>query len=364
MRATLVFTWTQVKRFFRDPVSMFFTVLFPLIFLLVFGTIFGGNDSISFKIAVINNADSQFAREFTEQLGNNSTFELKDVTSLDDAREKMGRDEIDSIIELPADFGVVDEATHLPSGAITVYHDAASPEAGNTVASVMQGILDEINTGMTDYQPPLTVVQKSTATSNLSQFDYSFAGLLAFTLMSMGIFGLANQLPAEKKTGALRRIKATPFRPSQVVVGMVLAYTVLTMLSVTIMMIVGILVFHFDMRGNWLVLAVFALLSALVLSGVGAAVAGWARNENQSAPLSQLVAFPMMFLSGIFFPRFLMPEWLQGLTNWIPLTPVGDGVRFITTEAASLIDIWPQIALIAAWGAVVYFIAFRAFRWE
>jgi ABC-2 type transport system permease protein len=127
---------------------------------------------------------------------------------------------------------------------------------------------------------------------------------------------------------------------------------------------VGILVFHFDMRGNWLVLAVFALLSALVLSGVGAAVAGWARNENQSAPLSQLVAFPMMFLSGIFFPRFLMPEWLQGLTNWIPLTPVGDGVRFITTEAASLIDIWPQIALIVAWGAVVYFIAFRAFRWE
>lgn len=83
-----------------------------------------------------------------------------------------------------------------------------------------------------------------------------------------------------------------------------------------------------------------------------------------SVALSSAIFFPMMFLSGTFFPRFLMPEWLQTLTAFMPLTPVIDGARMIATEGKSLIDIAPQIGLIGAWLVVVYIIAFRVFRWE
>ncbi|MDR2063624.1 MAG: ABC transporter permease [Candidatus Nomurabacteria bacterium] len=362
MRATLIFTWTQIKRSFRDPMAMFFTIIFPLIFLFIFGTIFGNND-ISFNVALVNQSDSQFAQEFSDNLSKNDVFKVKNDLTFEAARGQMSRGELDSIIELPADFGNIN-ADFLPAGAVNVYYDEANPEGGQTVASLVGSVFDEINVQMTGQTPPLTVMQKSTAVSGLTQFDYTFAGLLAFTLMTMGIFGLSNQLPGEKKTGALRRIKATPFRSHQLVIGMVLAYTVLTILSVAVMIAVGLLVFHFDMRGSWLTLAVFAIFTALVLSGFGAAIASWARNENQSATLSQAVAFPMMFLSGIFFPRFLMPDWLQNATAWIPLTPVGDGVRYIITENASLITLLPQIGLLAAWGLVVYFIAAKAFRWE
>jgi ABC-2 type transport system permease protein len=80
-------------------------------------------------------------------------------------------------------------------------------------------------------------------------------------------------------------------------------------LSIAAMYVVALVVFDFNMRGNYFDFIVFALAGLISLFGFGLAIGGWAKNENQSAPLSNLVAFPMMFLSGVFFPRFLMPDW-------------------------------------------------------
>jgi ABC-2 type transport system permease protein len=102
----------------------------------------------------------------------------------------------------------------------------------------------------------------------------------------------------------------------------------------------------------------------LTLFGIGLAIGGWAKNENQAAPLANIVTFPLMFLSGTFFPRFLMPEWLQQASALLPLTPVIDAIRMIITENKHLIDLGPQLGLIALWTVIIYAIAFRTFHWE
>jgi ABC-2 type transport system permease protein len=101
-----------------------------------------------------------------------------------------------------------------------------------------------------------------------------------------------------------------------------------------------------------------------MILGIGLAIGGWSRNERQAAPLANIIVFPMLFLSGTFFPRFLMPEWLQTLSAYLPLTPVIDGIRFIVTEGKHFADILPQLGLVSLWLVVVYIIAFRVFRWE
>lgn len=365
MSAILTYARTQFKGFWRDPVAMFFTLLFPLLFLFVFGSIFKNTD-MNFNIAIINNSQTEFAKDFVTKTSENDTFKVVEVSSLDDAKEKMSRGEVDSIVELPTNFGEIKTVGNVPApaGEMAVYYEESSPQSGQTVASVMQGVLDGINRETTNYVPPLTVVQKSTSTAGLSQFDYTFSGMLAFTLLSLGIFGLASTLPAQKKNGVLRRIRATPFRAPQLILGTSLLFVALGVISLTLMMTVGLTVFNFDMRGDWLTFAVFVLASLFMMIGFGLAIGGWAKNENQAAPLSNLIAFPMMFLSGVFFPRFLMPEWLQGVTSWIPLTPVSDGIRYITTEGASLITVLPQLGMVIGWGLVAYLIAFKVFRWE
>ena len=97
---------------------------------------------------------------------------------------------------------------------------------------------------------------------------------------------------------------------------------------------------------------------------MGLAIGGWAKNERQAAPLSNIIVFPMLFLSGTFFPRYAMPIWLQHVTNYLPLTPVIDGVRLIATEGYHLTQVGPQLGLMAIWTVIIYAIAFKVFRWE
>jgi ABC-2 type transport system permease protein len=139
---------TLSRRFVRDPVALFFTFLFPMLFLLVFGSLFRSND-VSFKVAFFNHADSAFAAEFAKQITGSKVFNVKqDSTNLTTAKEQMGRGEIDSIIELPTTFGNAD-AQGVPNGKVVVYYEAANPQTGQAVGGVMQEIIDGSNKKIT-----------------------------------------------------------------------------------------------------------------------------------------------------------------------------------------------------------------------
>lgn len=362
--ATLALTKSYLLRFFRDKASMFFVFLFPLLFLFVFGSLYSNNSDVSFRVAVLNNSKTEFSQQFETNLKDNEIFKVnEDITSFDDAKERMGRGEVDSIVELPESFGEPN-AQQQPSGDVVVYYSEASPQAGQTVSSVMQSVLNDVNAKLGQPEPPLSVTQKSTATANLSTFDYVFSGLLGFTLLSLGIFGLANQMPAEKKTGVFRRLRASPIHKSQLIFANMLNYLLIGIISVLLMFAVALFMFNFDMRGSWLDVSIFAVLGIIVMFGFGLAIGGWAKNENQSSALTNIVAFPLMFLSGVFFPRFLMPEWLQGITGYLPLTPIVDGLRMIMTEAKTILDLGPELALMAIWAVAIYVFAIKVFRWE
>lgn len=364
---TAIFALTRAYtlRFFRDKTALFFTFLFPLLFLFVFGSLNSGNNDVHFEVAVINRSSTETAQMFVKELERDEAFTVNEEsgTDFDAARERMGRGELDSIIELPQDFGSVNEQGQ-PAGDLITYYREDSPQSGQTLAAIMQGMLDGINESLGHPEPPFTVTQKSTATANLSAFDYVFAGLLGFTLLSLGIFGLANQLPAEKKTGAMRRLRAAPITAGQLIFANALHYMMIGLVSVILMFVVALFMFDFSMRGDWLNLVVWIVLGIIMMFGFGLAIGGWAKNENQSAPLTNLVSFPLMFLSGVFFPRFLMPEWLQGITTFLPLTPVIDGLRLIMTEGKTLLDLGPELAIIAVWTIVIYVVAVKVFRWE
>jgi ABC-2 type transport system permease protein len=351
-----------IRRFFRDPVALFFTVAFPMIFLFVFGS-FSKNDSISFHVALINQSKNQFAQQFTTQIEKDKTFNIRtDISNLDQAKSKMSRSEIDAAIVLPPDFGQVHGNT--PIGNAQVYYNQNNEASAQALISLLRGRFENINSQLIKVQPPLAVSPKPINEKGLSRFDYTFAGLLGFSIMGLGIFGPVNYFPQMKKNGVLRRLHVTPIRVWQYFLANVISNSVIGLFSIAIMIAVSIVVFNFNMAGNYLELAVFIALGIFSIFGIGLAVGGWAKNENQAAPLANIIVFPMLFLSGTFFPRFEMPLWLQHITTFLPLTPIIDGIRMVATEGKHLTDLGPQLGLIAIWTVIIYAIAFRVFRWE
>lgn len=360
-----VFFAINIKRLFRDRLALFFTFLFPLIFLFVFGSLNSGNKTVSFKVAVINESKTSFSTYFIDELAKAKPFKIdKTVTTFAQANEKMGRGELDATIELPESFGKALPGQNHPTGQAIVHYTQNNQSAATTLTNVLQAQLQSINVHLVHTDTPLTVVAKQNNERSLSQFDYTFTGLLGFAILGAGIFGPINIFPELKKMGILRRLHTTPLRVWQYFLSIMFGNAVSGLMSIATMFIVAIAVFDLRVVGNYFELALFLVLSIIVILGIGLAVGGWAKNERQAAPLANIIVFPMMFLSGTFFPRFIMPEWLQNITTFMPLTPVIDGARLIATEGQHLWQLGPQLGVMAAWLVIVYIIAFRVFRWE
>lgn len=359
------FVKINTKRFFRDKLALFFGIGFPLIFLFVFGSLNSGPSDLSFDVALINQSDSSFAKDFVKQTEESDVLKInKEVDSVDAAKDRMSRSEIDATIVLPEGFGDPKEGQAYPSGQAQVIYTQNNEQSGKALTSILDAQFREVNAQFVKTETPLSVTSEQLNERSLSAFDYTFAGLLGFAIIGMGIFGPVNVFPELKKMGILRRLSTTPLKVWQYFLSTMVGQAFIGLISLAIMFIVAIFMFNLQVVGNYFELALFLILSITMILGIGLALGGWAKNERQAAPLSNIVVFPMMFLSGTFFPRFIMPEWLQTVSSFLPLTPVIDGIRLIATEGKHLIDILPQIGLIGAWLVVIYLIAFKVFRWE
>ena len=361
----LTFVKINTKRFFRDKLAIFFTIGFPLIFLFVFGGLNSGNNDVSFNVALINQSNSTFAKDFTKSATDSDILKVdKEISTLDQAKEKMSRSELDAAIVLPEDFGTIKDKSKYPSGQANIIYTQNNQSSAQALSSVLEGQFKAINAKFAQAQTPFSVKSEQLNERSLSAFDYTFAGLLGFAIIGMGIFGPVNVFPELKKMGILRRLSTTPLKVWQYFLATMIGQAAIGLMSLAIMFAVAITIFDLNVVGNWIELALFLVLSIITILGIGLALGGWAKNERQAAPLSNIIVFPMLFLSGTFFPRFLMPEWIQNISAFLPLTPIIDGIRLIATEGKHFVDILPQIGLIGLWLIVIYAIAFRVFRWE
>lgn len=355
----------DVRRLFRDKVAIFFIFIFPLIFLFIFGSIFSSDNEVSFRVGLLNQSDTAFAKDFEKQIKENKIFKVDpNITNREAAQEKMSRGQLDAAIILPNGFGGIMPGKSYPSGKAEIIYAEGNQSAGQTLASVLDGVFKQINQQFAPSEAPFTVSAQSTGQAGLTQFDYTFSGILGFTLLSLGIFGPTSVFPRLKQRGVLRRYQMTPIKVWQYFVANVVSNAIVGLLALVLMFSTAVAFFDLQMRGSYLVLASIIVLGTVMLFGIGLALGGWAKNENQAAPMAQLVSLPMMFLSGVFFPTFLMPELLQRITQFIPLTAVVDAVRLTITENAQFMELGPQFGIMFGWTIIIYIVAFRVFRWE
>lgn len=208
-----VFFKINTRRFFRDKLALFFSIGFPLIFLFVFGGLNSGNSGASFKVAVINQSTTQYAKNFVDHAGDGGVLKVNsDITDLDEAKEKMTRSEIDAAIVLPEDFGEVKPGMTVPSGEAKVIYTQNNQQSAQALKSVLALQFGVINSQLVKTETPFTVASEQLNERSLSAFDYAFAGLVGFAIIGMGIFGPINVFPELKKMGILRRLSTTPLR--------------------------------------------------------------------------------------------------------------------------------------------------------
>ena len=362
-RSVLTLTKASMKMYFRNRSAVFFTLIFPLVLLAVFGFL-SKTSTPSMKLDVTDYAHTELSKNFFDSLKQVAAFRTKEVDESQAASE-LGKGDIDLQIIIPKNFGSNDAITGaLQSAKIQTSFNQAKPQNGQVANLIINQIVAGMNAGVTHTPQVFTVDTQGVQTNNLGYFDFILPGILGMIIMQSGVFAVAFAFVSFKASGALRRLQATPVHPVNFVIAQGITRLIMTFLTVAILIGFGVKFFNFHMLGNYGSFAFVVVLGILIFLGFGFAIAGYAKDENQVAPLANIVQLPMLFLSGIFFPRDGFPHWLQRVTDFFPLTYLADAMRHIANEGLHITQIKGDIFGLVAWCIIVFFLAVNLFRWE
>jgi ABC-2 type transport system permease protein len=181
--------------------------------------------------------------------------------------------------------------------------------------------------------------------------------------MQLGVFA-AIPLVQQREKLILKRLNATPL-PRWVLVGSnVLVRLVIAAAQTALILGIGVSVLGVQIAGNWLAIVGFVALGALTFTSIGYVIASFARTEEAANGMTSVVQFPLMFLSGIFFPLEIMPDWLRGVASFMPLTYLGDALRQSMVGGAPFQPLPIDALVLVGWLAVTLGISARYFRWQ
>src|SRR5690606_18285358 len=178
--------------------------------------------------------------------------------------------------------------------------------------------------------------------------DWVLPGILGMNMMFSCLFGVGYVVVRYRKNGFLKRLRATPLRAVEFVVAQVASRLMLIIL-ITAFVYAGTSWFlETPMEGSYAALILVTVIGAISLIAMGLVVAARVTSEELAGGLLNLVTWPMMMLSGVWFSLEGSAEWVQRRARIFPLTHVLEAARGIMIDGASLPDILPQLAILCA----------------
>jgi ABC-2 type transport system permease protein len=360
-RAMLAISKASLRAIFRSPSAILFGFAFPLIFILVFGFISGG--SISVRIALKNQADT--SSPVMKGLLSSPIIKLSRETDSVQTSEDLEKGRIAAIVSVdsirsPAGFTQYKISTQTSSAAASIY-----PIFKMAMAQTIQYIEGIHTPGRyklvnIEELPPLKG-------RKYKMIDFILPGMLGFSLLGAGIFGVAFLFFNLRQTLVLKRFYATPINRKNIVLGEGLSRVLFQLLTAIVIIVIGRLVFGFTLVHGFLTfleMMVLSFLGLLIFMGFGFIISSVAKNESSIPPFANLVSMPQFLLGGTFFSTDSFPTWLQKCCEVLPLKQLNDAMRNVAFEGAHLSDCGKQIGILLIWGLIVYAIAIKVFKWE
>ena len=354
--AYLAMSWYAFIAQTRNPATFAFGFLFPRVFISIFGLI--GNSGTSLNVGIPNSIDQ--TNPVVAVVEKQSFIKIHKGQESDlETQLRQGR--LDGIIEVTSQ--------NKPSQfSVTVLTSSATPQQAGTLTSFIKSVVDDINlrtAGVTN--PPISIAQQEVSGRQFRYIDFALPGMIGFSLLSTAMFGTVFGLIFLKKALILKRMFATPTKPLTILLGQGTSRLVMALLQTALILALGIILFKFYLPHGFFTFIELMLLSTMGLIaflGFGYFMAGLANDENSAGPLTNLITLPQFLLSGTFFPTDNLPSWVQPIATNLPLSYFNIAIRKITIEGQSIEATIPYLLGLLAWGAIMYLLAAKTFRWE
>jgi len=321
--------------FLRDRATLGWNVAMPLLLVAGIAAIFSGGDRSEYKVALIQ-TETQVdtaAHPFLET-------RYFDFIAMEraEAMDGVANHQLDLALDLSAG---------------TYWINPESP-GGYFAERLLQASSSEASEW----------IRRQASGDPISYVDWLIPGILGMNIMFSCLFGVGYVVVRYRKNGFLKRLKATPLKPVEFLAAQILSRLMLAIFVTLLLYGATRLLLDIRMEGSGLALFAVAVLASISLVSIGLAMAARVTSEELAGGLLNLVTWPMMLLSGVWFSLAGAPQWVQQLSSIFPLTHALTAARDIMLYGAGMSDVLPQLLILAGTTAAFLTIGATMFRWR
>ena len=376
MKLFFALTIINIKMYFRNKQGIFWTLFFPGFIMIIFGfqSVFSVSENPQISVFISENPSNNSQQKLTEKeeiLLNNISNDIKNILGIKTIYRltnitKNQNYEEDSIIRV-----------NISSSCKVVFtYDESFKKDSLTSKIIIEKNLQKIilenypelgSNNATKYINSINYILNDEKSKN-NYKNWIVPGIAAMAIMQTGIFSVGFTLVRLKRTGTLRRIKATPAGASHFLAAQIATRGIVILLQTYLLLLLGKVFLGADINISnfifWVNITIISLIGGAVFIGLGLAISGKSRSEDTLAPVANLIVFPMMILSGIFFPVSSLPNWLSKFTQFFPLSFLANLMRSTTMDELQILSSGIQTIGLIVWFVIIFLIAIKLFEWE
>jgi len=333
MMKRLLAVWhARNLEFLRDRPTLLFTLLLPLGLVVSMGFIFGGPPRPLFTVGVLGSRVDAHANPFLHERYVRFVPVHDETAGLD----RVTHQRIDLLLDL--------------AGTVRYWVNTDSPKG-----YIVEKLLIASDPG----------ARRQPVTGQAVRYvDWLFPGILAMNMMFSCLFGVGYVVLRYRKSGFLKRLHATPLSAFEFLTAQVLSRLSLIVFVTIVLYVLIAAIIHFHSAGSIALLLLLAVIGSLSMIALGLTIAARFASEELVGGLLNLLTWPMMLLSGVWFSIEGSPRWVQWVAAIFPLTQVTDAARAVMLDGAGIRRIIPNLIYLAV--TTLVFLAFGAwsFRWR
>lgn len=362
MRRLFAVARKELIHILRDPATLFFTLVIPIMEMFMLGYAIDTNVR-RIRTVIFDQCRTQESRRLLEQFKNSDIFDIVGEVFTDEELHRTivaGRARI--AIKIPEDY-----ARKLFAGdtaQVLVLVDGSESSVAATALNVSNALalrvaLEQILGGRTlpVESRPQVLFNPDTRSAN-----FFIPGLLVVMCQMMAVTLSAAAIVREKENGTLEQLFMTPVTASELILGKMAPYVFVTMLEFCAIAFLMWLIFRVPIHGYFATLLGVFLPFLLAMLAIGL----WASTKASTRDAAQQIAIgtviPSIFLSGYVFPLDSMPRFFWWLAQVIPTTWMIDASRGVILRGAGWPELWQHAAVL--WGMAIFFMVMGASRFR
>lgn len=354
----------RLKSLYREKAALFFTFAFPVILVLVFGTIFTKPEHLNFDLPVQDNSHSAASAQLLAGFTTDQSFKITPIPNEADPTQYAQAHKLNLVLVIPGDFEPRLQKRQRDASVsvrLTYIYDPSSTAVATKI-QLLNLLVAAANQKVTGTPAFVTLVPASILPAKYRFIEFFVPGIIAMAIMTSSLSNTLNMNAELRQKGILRKLATTPITRADWLLSSILYQLILSVLSTVAILIISYVVFDVRLHlGVWLPLIIVVEVIAFV--GIGMLLTPFAKEAESASAVANAFLFPMMFLSGTFFPVEMMPAFLQGFARLLPLYYVNEALRaamIFADHAATR----RCLGVTAGFAAVVFVAGTLRTRWD